>query len=128
MITLEDIKKIGLWISNKGRKLEEYRWKYHFGKGAKDDILKELKKYQNDDGGFGKGLNPDCLTNASSPLVTAMACKILYEIGCTESNDIIEAALQYFEKNHFDENTCTWSTVIKENNNAPHGTWWHFDV
>lgn len=127
MITLEDIKKIGLWISNKGRKLEEYRWKYHFGKGAKDDILKELKKYQNDDGGFGKGLNPDCLTNASSPLVTAMACKILYEIGCTESNDIIEAALQYFEKNHFDENTCTWSTVIKENNNAPHGTWWHFD-
>ena len=34
----------------------------------------------------------------------------------SESNDIIEAALHYFEKNHFDENTCTWSTVIKENN------------
>lgn len=127
IIKLEDIKKVGNWISKKGRKLEEYRWKYHFEKGAKEAVINELKKYQNEDGGFGNGLNPDCLTTTSSPSVTAIACKILYEIGCNESNDLIKSALDYFEKNHFDNTTCTWCTVIKENNDAPHGTWWHFE-
>ena len=38
------------------RPVELARWQYHFEQGSKENVLKALAAYQNEDGGFGHGL------------------------------------------------------------------------
>lgn len=53
---------------NHARKLDLALSEHEFESGTMDAVLKELKKYQNDDGGFGNALEPDlrCIHKGSS--------------------------------------------------------------
>ena len=42
-----------------GRPLEQDQFKYIFGEETVDEVLTEMSKLQNDDGGFGHGMEPD---------------------------------------------------------------------
>ena len=55
------------FIDRHARPLDLARWQYHFENGTRDAVLDALKDYQNDDGGFGHGLEADCLNPNSSP-------------------------------------------------------------
>ena len=53
------LKNIEKHILSNARTIEKVKWNYLFNNGSKEDIVSELVKYQNDDGGFGKGLEAD---------------------------------------------------------------------
>ena len=101
-------------------------FEYHFFNGSSKRVLKNLKGYQNEDGGFGNGLEPDFLLPDSSPLATTIAFQIMDEI--TEKDDqMICAAIRFYE-NTFDQNRNGWWTVPAQVNDHPHAPWWHYDT
>ena len=61
------------FVMEQGRDLDRALLAFHFEDGTADDVLTALAAYQNDDGGFGHGLEPDLRTQASSAIATTVA-------------------------------------------------------
>jgi len=57
----KQIKKIKDFIFKNGRLLERTLFTFFFENGNKDAVIKALVAYQNIDGGFGNGIEPDLL-------------------------------------------------------------------
>jgi hypothetical protein len=55
----EAFERTARFITNSARPLEHAQFEYHFRSGSVVALLDELQKYQNDDGGFGHGVEPD---------------------------------------------------------------------
>ena len=113
------------FIYKNARPLDLARWHYHFENGSKEAVLKALAFYQNEDGGFGHGLEPDAWNPNSSPLQTWAATEILREINFTDSSHwLIQGILDFVGSGeHF--NGKHWANIIPSNNNYPHAPWWH---
>lgn len=47
------------FVYRNARPLDLARWKYHFENGSEQEVLAALSAYQNEDGGFGHGLEED---------------------------------------------------------------------
>ena len=110
-----------------GRPLEKALLQRYFFGGSIDDILDELKKFQNKDGGFGNGIESDFRLPYSSPMATSVGIRILSEIDeHNESKEMIKAAIEYLEKS-FNRERNGWFTVPEEVNSFPHAPWWHYD-
>ena len=98
-ISLEELKVYEKYIYNRARDIEIAKYNYHFNDGEREDVAMALSIYQNRDGGFGHGLEPDSLNPYSSPLQTAEALKILKHVGYDASNldDMAEYNKGYYE-------------------------------
>jgi len=94
---------------------------------AKEDVLNALIAYQNEDGGFGHGLEPDYWNPDSSPIQTEVATEIIKEIKLKDKNyPIIQGILNYLSSGK-DFDGHTWSFTVAANNDYPHAPWWHFE-
>jgi hypothetical protein len=114
------------FIKEHGRKLENCIFTYRFEKPYEYEILDELKKYQNEDGGFGNALESDFRLPDSSPMATSIALQHLTKIDHKqEVLDAIKAAIGYLEEK-FIRDRNGWLAVPKEVNNYPHTPWWGF--
>ncbi len=89
------MKKAALWLKRSGRSLEIARWEFLFEGGSKEQVISYLSAFQNDDGGFGHGLEPDFWSPQSSPMATWSAGQILPEIGATFEDEIVQKMLAY---------------------------------
>jgi len=90
--------KVGYLLKNNARDLEKYLYDYYFQDGSCENVVKELKKYQNDDGGFGKALESDFRQPNSSPMATSIGIRFLSEIEETkDTKNIIKSAFKYLE-------------------------------
>ena len=74
------------FVYRNARPLDMARWKYMFENGSKEDVLNALIAYQNEDGGFGHGLEPDYWNPDSSPIQTEVATEIIKEINLMDKN------------------------------------------
>lgn len=114
------------WMLRNARPLDIARWKYHFEGGGKENVLDALRAYQNSDGGFGHGLEADCMNPESAPIQTWYATEILREIDFVDSNsEIIKGILKYFESGK-DYKDGYWLAEIPSNNAYPHAPWWSY--
>ncbi|MHA2281336.1 MAG: hypothetical protein ACXAC5_10825 [Promethearchaeota archaeon] len=121
IIDEKQIKKIKEFIFKNGRLLERKIFSFFFENGKKDDVIKALVAYQNRDGGFGNGIEPDLL--------------------CPDSTAIgAETAMFYLDLLEYVDNEITdqlFSWIIKEQNeegyinhppknmyNYPFQKWW----
>jgi len=106
------------------RPLDLARWRYHFENGSREDILSALSAYQNEDGGFGHALEPDCFNPASSPLQTWMATDILREVGMDDAqHPIVTGIVRYLACGAaFDGHL--WHRTVPTNDDYPHAPWW----
>lgn len=75
-----DLAKATDFIWRTARLLDRYRFSYHFLQGQDQAVLAALRPYQNSDGGFGNGLEPDLRGPVSQPVPTWTALMILDEI------------------------------------------------
>ncbi len=92
-------------LIDKARNLEKYLYEYYFLDGNSENIVKELKKYQNDDG-FGKGLESDFRQPNSSPIATSIGIRILSEVEeIRDTKKIIRSALKYLESTFSEKET-----------------------
>ncbi|EPY2275372.1 hypothetical protein ACTQ4P_15290 [Clostridium sporogenes] len=125
-LTREQFIQIKNWMYRNARPLEIARWKYHFEKGSREDVITALKAYQNDDGGFGNSVEPDSWNPNSSPYSTSTAIGILDEINFNDKNHpIIKDILNYLDSTA-DFTGKYWPALIQSNNDYPHAPWWTF--
>lgn len=113
------------FIYKNARPLDLSRWNYHFENGSKEDVIKALQFYQNQDGGFGHALEADSWNPNSSPIQTWEATEILREINFTDNaHPIIRNVLHYLESGK-DFDDSFWYNTVRSNNDYPHAPWWH---
>ncbi len=118
-LSKEVYNQIRSWIYRNARHIELTRWQYHFEGGSCNTVIEALSFYQNEDGGFGNGLEPDCLNPHSHPVATDMAYGVLKSLKCdNKDNPMIQGIMKFIENtDYFTEHGWYWS--IPSNNNYP---------
>ena len=133
MITVQKLSQktlteIEVRLKEKARSLEISLFEWYFRNGSLDTVLRELKVFQNSDGGFGHAIEPDFRLTFSSPMGTSVGFQILYSLDCTnECEPMIKEALEYIEES-YKPNRKGWVSVPPDVNNYPHTPWWHYDA
>jgi len=113
-------------FDNFSRNLEHSIFNYVFLNGNRQEIKKELKKYINTDGGFGKGLEPDFQLLFSSATATSMGMRYAYKyLAREDAKEIVESASIFLEKT-FNKKQMRWFSVPKEVNDFAHAPWWTY--
>ena len=118
--------EINSYINKEARDLEKAVFNYCFNDAKGDDILDALKKYQNPDGGFGKGIESDFWLVNSSPMATSIGLKYLNFLGeYGRSQEMIAKAVEYLEA-AFDSKRNGWYSVPSTINDYPHAPHWEY--
>lgn len=91
-----------------------------------DGALKELQKFQNEDGGFGHALESDNWNPNSNPIATNDAIIWLYRMNAIElAKDMVKGIIHYLgSHDSFDEDEKKWLFAIESNKDYPHAIWW----
>ncbi len=83
--------------------------------------LEALRPYQNKDGGFGNGLEPDIRGPVSQPVPTEFAFRTLDQVGAIEET-MIGRACDYLQTITTDEGGVPW--VLPSVRDYPRAPWW----
>lgn len=119
-------KKARTFIYRNARPLDIARWKFLFENGSQQDVLTALATYQNEDGGFGHALEPDCWNPSSAPIQTWVATEIIREIQLKDKDHpIVQGILKYLSS-HADFDGHIWMNTVPQNNDFPHAEWWDY--
>lgn len=113
------------FFSTEARELEQALFRYEFEEGNEQQVLAVLVSYQNDDGGFGSGLEPDLRCQHSSALATTVALQILSQLTSSDKEAMIERCLQYFVNSYIQE-INGWEIIPVEADQAPRAIWWNY--
>lgn len=121
--TYEEIKT---WIYRNARPLDLAVWQFWFEGGSKETVVNMLSFYQNQDGGFGNALEPDCWNTESSPYAVSIAIGLLRSIdGVDLSSPVVQGILRYLESGvHCSEDG--WLFSIPSNDRFPRAPWWTY--
>ncbi|MYL54475.1 hypothetical protein GLW08_14160 [Pontibacillus yanchengensis] len=112
------------YIMSNGRPLEQALFTYEFADGSAEEVLQALKQFQNEDGGFGNGLEADFRLPHSSPTATSVAFQHLIRFADHPmAMEMIEKAIRYLEY-AFIEQRQGWLAVPEQVNDYPHAFWW----
>ncbi|WP_047984181.1 hypothetical protein [Ornithinibacillus californiensis] len=125
MISANQLSHTKEFLLKNCRQLEITRFEYLFEDGSKDAVIRSLKEFQNDDGGFGHGIEPDFWLPSSSPMATWAAGQILKEIEADKEEPMVKSMVNYLI-NTFDHRVGKWASILEETNNYPHAPWWHW--
>lgn len=115
------------FVYRNARPLDLARWQYHFENGSKEAVINALSCYQNEDGGFGHGLEADSWNPNSSPIQTWTATEILRELHFTDSAHPMMNGIFHYLESGMDFDGDFWYNSINSNNDYPHAPWWHTD-
>ena len=119
------MERIIQYIKEHARDLEKKMYLYYFETGSKDSVVKALSQFQNEDGGFGHGLEPDFLNPASTPIASWKAAKILDDLQLDKNHTMIQSLIHYFIHTS-DKHGWKYAFRIPSNNDYPHAPWWHY--
>lgn len=114
------------YVRREGRPLEGALLRYRSaGPGdrpaAAEALLAELGRFRNDDGGFGRALEPDYRARGSSVLATNMALSIMSEAGA--GRELLRPALSFL-LSAYDAAEGVWPIVPGDGDLEPHAPWW----
>lgn len=119
--------EVRAWIYRNARPLDLALWEFQFENGTREHVMDMLRIYQNEDGGFGNGLDSDCWNPESSPYNTMLAIGMMQSNGLLNPGQpVIKDILQYLENCPH----CTddgWLFCIPSNDNWPRAPWWTYD-
>ncbi len=114
------------FVRASARPLEQARFAAYFDGGAAEEVYTQLSLFQNEDGGFGRALEPDLRTPASSVYATTVGLQILRELETPAQHPLVANAIRYM-LDTYDAQTERWSLISAAANNAPHAPWWTYD-
>lgn len=112
-------------IQKYGRPIEKIKLLQILEGNHEHQLLDELSKYQNEDGGFGHGLEPDNLDPNSSPLQTWCAINYLREIKFDQNHPLVIKLFNYLYQS-FDHEIKRWPLYMKTVIDYPHAPWWNY--
>lgn len=108
-----------------GRPLEQARFAYHFEGAEARGATQALEAFQNPDGGFGNGLEPDMRAPASSVIATTVGLGVLEEVGAGPDEPAVTRAIAYLLQT-FDADTGVWPIIPPEADESPRAWWWDY--
>lgn len=92
------------------------------------EIINELYTFQNEDHGFGNGLEPDIQLPQSNIASTCVAINILEDIKDNTVKEKINRDIVTYLENEYDLEKESFHMVPKEVMNYPHAVWWNIDT
>ncbi len=119
-----DSNKVYAWMNKHARPLDLKLYEFLFLEGSKDDVITELLAYQNVDGGFGHGIEPDNTNPNSSSIQAWTAIGYINQLGIDDKHPMVSNLLDYLET-HMDDDGF-YPVNIKSNNDYPHARWWDY--
>jgi hypothetical protein len=122
-LTRERYRRARDFMAERARPLERSAFEQAFEGAPAWPVLDELARFQNPDGGFGHGLEPDALTGASGALATGVALRYLAEVDAGPDQPLVRGAVRYLEQT-LDPTTRAWRIVPEATAEAPHAPWW----
>lgn len=112
------------YLLTMARPLEAALFRYRFEDGDAEAVYAELAGFRNPDGGFGRALEPDLRSPASSVLATTTALQRLRMLHAPAQHPLVDGALRYLEAT-YDHTFQSWPLVPPESEDAPHAPWWN---
>ncbi|MFW9846494.1 MAG: hypothetical protein ACFFD6_07090 [Candidatus Thorarchaeota archaeon] len=112
------------FVRNHARDLDRMLFSYKFEDSSKDDVLQVLSKYQNPDGGFGHGIEPDFRLKDSSPMATSVGLQYCEELDIDSEDTMASSAVKYLVST-FQSDGGYWPFTFLDVNEEPHAPWWH---
>lgn len=109
--------------SSQVRPLENALYAYHFSGGSADDVLSALTAFQNPDGGFGHGLEPDLRLPASSVIASSVAFQRLRELHAPADHPLVVSGCRYL-RDQYVPARANWDIIPPTIDDAPHAPWW----
>lgn len=121
-----DKNHIEVWMHRNARELEMTRWNYYFANGSKEEIVNAIMYFQNEDGGFGNGIDPDNWNTNSLPYGTYYVLEILKEIEFDDiQHPIYAGIIKYLEcHSNFPDG---WIFTVPSNEEYPHASFYNYD-
>ncbi|MEM7130007.1 MAG: hypothetical protein AAF702_27000 [Chloroflexota bacterium] len=117
-----------LFIESNARPLDLARFRHHFQQGSVKQVLEELARYQNADGGFGNALEPDLRAPDSSAICTSVAFQILGSLAPEVQEGLalpmIQRGIDYL-LHTLDGSMNHWRIIPLEAAHSPRAPWWH---
>lgn len=123
-LSKELFNEIKIYMNKEARPLEKAIFNYYFNDSNGDDILDMLEEFQNQDGGFGRGIEPDFKLIDSSPMGTSIGLRYLNILSNNDrAQKMISRAIKYLELT-FDSERNGWYSVPITVNDYPHAPHW----
>jgi hypothetical protein len=113
------------FIEATARPLDKALLAFSLGEAGPAPVLNALVGYQNGDGGFGHGLEPDLATPASSAIATSIGLRVLSEVDADASHPMVRAALAWLDQA---VDGGVWPIVPAQVDLAPHAPWWSWST
>lgn len=121
-----NISRAGEFVHEHGRGIDKALFDHLFGAAGHGELLKALAGYQNDDGGFGHGLEPDISAPASNPFATEIALSICLEAGVPRDAGLLTRTVTYLEESQEEDGNWRFSPAVYEHEMAPWFRGWTF--
>ena len=121
MVTTSDLSKATDFMWRTARLLERRRFAFLFLDDGRQAVLEALRPYQNADGGFGNGLEPDVRAPVSQPVPTWTALCILDEAEAF-GDPMVTRACDYLLSITTAEGGVPF--VLPSVRDYPHAPWW----
>ena len=111
------------FVADGARPLDRALLDLALGAGSAQTALAALAIYQNVDGGFGRGLEPDLSSPASSAIATSIGLRLLARLGAPSDHPMVQGAVRWLDAN-LDRTTGVWPIIGPGVELAPHAPWW----
>lgn len=115
------------WMHQNARPIELCLWQYFFENGSREEVIKALMYYQNEDGGFGHALEADNWNPNSTPITTQHALKILRRIEFFDMQHPIYQGIWRYLNAEKDLVAYGWRFTVPSNEEYPHAPWWNYN-
>jgi hypothetical protein len=112
------------FLKTEARAVDRALFEHRFEGGSLEAVLDALAAYQNEDGGFGRALEPDMRTPSSSALATGIGLRVLTELDVPAEHEMARKAVLYC-RSTYDPETKVWRAIPRDANDYPHAPWWH---
>jgi len=113
------------FVRSKGRLLDVELLNHSLAADNASAVLSALAAYQNEDGGFGHGLEPDLRTPNSTAIATSVGFQVLRKVGADSDHPLVAAGIEYLLAT-LDRENWVWPIINPDVDLAPHAPWWNY--
>lgn len=123
---MDAIERAREFIAGNGRDIDQARFGFHFAGLPLEQLIAALERYQNADGGFGRGLEPDITAPDSNPFATELALNYCLAAGVPRDQPLLRRAVAYLEAAQDDDGCWRFAPAIYEHELAPWFQGWEW--
>lgn len=111
------------YVRERGRPLDAALLDHTLGRGSSEAVMVALIGFQNPDGGFGGGLEPDMRSSASTGIAASIGLRLLARVEAPAKHPTVVGLIDWLS-GALDRDAGVWPVVGEDVESAPHAPWW----